>query len=162
MSENKKEERSEYVGLYVTPSFKIELEASSSNEVIKEQLIKNFFTREKAWLEEEMTEIDEATLKYKAKLLTIKDRFSEAQEAYVEKIEDIYNVASKTFSKLDGLAGNIEKKLALTHQNIRTMSDSIGRIDAYPLERMLTAIDRYNSMSEEDKGFMKLLLKEKE
>lgn len=157
--ENKiKEERNSYVSIYVTPTIKKEFEAAKDNETLKETIIKKFLTSEKNWLEQEIKEIDESTIKYSAKLIGIKEKFAEANESYVNEVEAIYDNAYKTFKKLDFLAVDASKNIECAKKNLALILKQINDIDFYKLEKLISTIERFNNMSSEDLELLRKLL----
>ena len=159
--DSKKEDRSEYVSLYVTKKLAIELEQMKDNQTAKESIIKNYLTSEKDWLASEMQGIDDATLKYSTKLLGNKENFEIAHSIYVERVENIYSVANKTFDKFDSVVKPLEQKLDKLHTSITHVMDRVGYINVERLERMITALDTFEKMTIEQKDIIKLLLEKK-
>ena len=153
-----KEERSESIYLYVTPSVKKELDAVRDNQALKESIIKQFLTTETDWLKDEIKQIDESTVKYHAKLIGIKDAFSKCQDSYVEEIESIYKKAVETFKKLDTVSENTRKNIEYTKSNLAGMLTQISTIDFYKIEKMLEVINKVNSMSNTELDLLKKLL----
>ena len=154
----KTEERTEWVSMRVTPSIKKEFERLGDDDKMKEFIIKNLFETEKNWLESEMKEMDDATLKYSAKLITIKENFSKAQDSYVQEIEKISSEADKTFKKLDSVAESLNNKMKTANETLSRIYGNIKSINLYDLERLIGLLDKYNSMSEKEKELMKILL----
>jgi len=157
-NEIKKEERSESVFIYVTPTLKKEFEHAKDNQVLKETIIKQFLTNEKDWLNDELRQIDESVVKYSAKLIGIKDAFGKCQNAYIEEIETIYKKANDTFRKLDTVSESTRKNIEHTKNNLSGMLTQISNIDFYKIEKMLELINKVNSMSNSEIGLMKKLL----
>jgi methyl-accepting chemotaxis protein len=157
-NEIKKEERSEYVAIYVTPTLKKEFELAKDNQALKETILKQYLTNEKDWLNDELKQIDESTVKYSAKLIGIKDAFSKCQDAYVEEIEAIYKQANDTFRKLDTVSESTRKNIEQTKNNLKGMLTQISTIDFYKIEKMLELINKVNSMSNSEMELMKKLL----
>lgn len=153
-----KEERNEYVAIYVTPTVKRELEAAKDNQALKELILKQYLTSEKDWLEEELKQIDESTVKYSAKLIGIKDAFSKCQDAYVEEIESIYKKANDTFIKLDTISVDTKKSIEHTKDSLKDMLKSISEIDFYKIDKLLEIINKVNLMSSDELELMKKLL----
>ena len=52
------EQKSEYVGMYVTPTLAKQIKEASDNEALKDKIIKDFFTNETNWLKEQIQEIE--------------------------------------------------------------------------------------------------------
>lgn len=154
----KKEERTESVWMYVTPAVKREFEMIQNNEKLREQIIRDHIKSETNWLKSEMDEIDESVIKYRGKLLTIKDKFNEAQDSYVEQIESISSTAYESFKKFDSIAAEVSNKVVNTYDKIKQLSDKLGYIDADRLTRLMDALDRFENMSVEQKELIKLVV----
>lgn len=158
MEITKKEERSEYVSIYVTPTLKKEFELAKDNKTLQETILKRYLTGEIEWLNDELKQIDETTVKYSAKLIGIKEAFSKCQDSYVEEIEQIYKKANETFKKLDSVSESTRKSIEYTKSNLSTMLTQISAIDFYKVERLLELINKVNSMSDTDIQLLKKLL----
>ena len=161
-----KEERSEYVGLYVTPTFAKELKLAGDNDRLKQDVLKRFITNETDWLKEEMKGIDEITLTYSAKLINLRDNFEIVQNGYVEEIEKMcdmqYNAfkpVKENFKKLQQEALSITMQAKQTNEEISKIDRAIGYIDFSKLEKLLLLVEKYNTMSDTEKELIKMLLK---
>lgn len=108
--ENIKEEKSEYVGLYVTPTVAKELKLAGDNEKLKQEVLKRFVTNETDWLKEEIKSIYETVLIYSAKLITLRDKFQEVQNVYVEEIEKICDSQYKAFEPVSSNFKKLKKE----------------------------------------------------
>jgi methyl-accepting chemotaxis protein len=157
-SKELKEERSEYVSVYVTPTLKKEFELAKDNQTLKETILKQYLTNEKDWLKDELKEIDEATVKYSAKLIGIKESFGKCQDSYVEEIESIYNKANETFKKLNSVAEETRKSIDYTRNNLTSVLTQISNIDFHKIDRMLELINKVNSMSSTEIEMVKKLI----
>lgn len=164
--EKEKEEKSEYVGLYVTPTFAKELKLAGDNEKLKQDVLKRFITNETDWLKEEMKSIDEITLTYSAKLITLRDNFEKVQNGYVEEIEKMCDMQFKAFKpieenfkKLQQEALSITLQAKQINEEISKINRTIGYIDYSKLEKLLLLVEKYNTMSDTEKELIKMLLK---
>ena len=158
MSTQNKEERSEYVAIYVTPTLKKEFELAKDNKTLQETILKQFLTNEKEWLNSELKEIDESTVKYSAKLISIKDAFSKCQNTYVEEIESIYNKANEKKKKLSSVSDSTNKSIDQARNNLTSLFTQLDKIDFYKIERLLSLVDKVNSMSTTELELLKKLL----
>jgi hypothetical protein len=158
---NNKENRTELVSLWMTPEAAREINAVKDNDKLKDQIIKTFIQREKDWLESEITEMDEYTVRYRAKLLTIRDSFEKAQGSYQDELEAIFKSASDTFSKIGGLVADVKATTDIAMSHVTKLRDNILYIDVDRLERLLTAVERYNSMRDDEKELIKLIIQGK-
>ena len=157
-NEIKKEERSEYVSIYVTPTLKKEFDLAKDNQALRETILKQYLAREKDWLNDELKQIDESTVKYSAKLIGIKDAFSKCQDAYCEEIEAIDTKASSTLRKLDTVSESTRKSIEITKSYLVGMLNQISAIDFYKIEKLLELINKVNSMTDSEMELMKKLL----
>lgn len=158
---NKENERTEYIGLYVTPEVKKQIDSCNDNDSLKEKIVKDFFKNESDWLSSEMKEIDDITIKYKAKLIFIKEHFTEAQDSYVEEIEKIMTNTAKVIEKLDNINTTIKDKIDTTKRDFQQMADTINKLPIYQLEQLFNLLDRYSNMSDKEKELMVLILNNK-
>lgn len=163
--EDLKEERSEYVGMYVTPTIAKQLKEAGDNERLKEKLLKQFVTQETDWLKDEIHNMDEITTIYRAKLLTIRDGFSKAQDIYVEEIENLIGTTDNALKPLGGKFKSLEKEVEHIKNNIEStskmvesLSSKIGYIDCSKLERLLEVVEKFNKMSDSEKELIRLVL----
>lgn len=160
-----KEERSEYVGLYVTPTFAKELKLAGDNDKLKQDVLKRFITNETDWLKEEMKSIDEVTLTYSAKLITLRDNFEKVQSGYVEEIEKMCDMQFKAFKPVEDNFKKLQQEAKIitlqaeeTYKEISKIDKAIGYIDYTKLEKLLLLVEKYNTMSDKEKELIKMLL----
>jgi hypothetical protein len=154
-----KKDRTEYVGIWTTPEMAKEIKLAESNSSLQDTIIKQYIHSETAFLEQELKEIDEYTIKYRAKLIGIKDSFSKAQDSYIAEIEAIYTKAETCFKRLDTLAKDVNTKINESKFKLEDLNKSLGYIDASKLERLLNTVTRYNDMSCDEKELISLILK---
>lgn len=163
--EDLKEKRTEYVGVYLTPTMAKQIKEAGDNEVLKDKILKQFVTNETDWLKDEVQNMDEITTIYRAKLLTIKDNFSKAQNIYVEEIEKLCTTSyealrplSVRFSTLQKEVEQVKNQIESVSKMTDSLSTKIGYINYANIERLLDSVDRFNKMSESEKELIKLLL----
>ena len=155
MSENTK---TECVTLWVTPTVAAELKIAKDNDSLRDEIIKRFVRQEVSWMESEMRDVDDATIRYRAKLLAIRDEFQKGQDSYCEEIEAIYKKASDTFSRLDSVSKPLSEKAKTALEDIKKVSSAIDYINVDRLEKLLNLVDRYNSMSDDEKALIQSLI----
>ena len=162
MSDNKKETRSESVFLYVTPSVKKQLEEIKDNDSLKETIIKGFLNNEKDWLNQELNEIDEYTIKYKAKLIGIKEAFRQAQDSYLNEVNGIYEASRDKIKSIEVLCNNVNKHITNAENNLNRVLKNIQCLDLYKVEKLLNVIEKFNDMSATEKELLGKLLEIKQ
>ena len=163
--ENSNEKRTEYVGIYLTPTMAKQIKEAGDNDVLKDKILKQFVTNETDWLKDEVHNMDEITTIYRAKLLTIKDNFSKAQDIYVEEIEKLCNNSYEALkplgSKFSALQKEVEQaknQIESASKMVENLSSKICYIDYSRIERLLDAVDRFNKMPESEKELIRLML----
>lgn len=156
-----KKDRTEYLGIYVTPEVKKELDAVRNNSELEEQIYRRFIESETQWLEEEIMSIDEIEVKYRAKLIGIKDSFAKVQDTYVEQIEKLISKTDKRNQDLDASLNQLNEKVQAVFDNANELSkrvDNLGYLNINRLESFMDVLDRFDKYSNEQKELMKMLL----
>ena len=163
--ETTNEKRTEYVGMYLTPTMAKQIKEAGDNDVLKDKILKQFVTNETEWLKDEVQNMDEITTIYRAKLLTIKDSFSKAQDIYVEEIEKLCNTSCNAlmplgtkFTALQKEVEQVKNQIESASKMIEGLSSKIGYIDYSRIERLLDAVDRFNKMPDSEKELIRLML----
>lgn len=157
---DKKEQRTEYISMYVTESTAKEFKVAQSNETLQEDIVRKFITNETDWLKSEMKDIDDTAIQYKAKLITIKDTFSEAQDAYIEEIESIYSKSSGVVSKINSLNKTLAATVTPVLSAVTEMNRWVNSINLQPMERLLSLMEKFNKFSDKDKEIIKTLMQD--
>ena len=151
-------ERSELYTIWVTPEVKEELEENAENKKRQEEIIRTYISYEKDWLEGEIREVDNITLRYRAMLASIADAFKEEQQKHLDYCNQIVDDATKVFSKIDNITSDLESKMSKAVRNLKGLEDKIHDVNYYSLERLLNAVEKYNDMTDEEKELVGLLL----
>lgn len=152
-----REERTKWISLNVTESVFRELEVAKDNQTLRDDIIKRFVSSEASWLEDEMKLLDEQTVRYRSRLLGIRDAFAKAQDEYVSELEAIARKATETFDKVDGFTKTLHDHLDAAKRGVAGISDAVGRIDVSTLERLLAAVERFNAMKPDEKELVSML-----
>ena len=165
MEKQEKEQRTEYIGLYVTPTMAKELKLASDNKQLEDKIIKDFVTNETDWIKSQISEMDEINVLYRAKLLTIRDSFQKAQNTYIEEIEKMCDVPH---TELQGLESKIQSIKNQTQSvkdeakslfyEVENISNKMKYINCEPIERLLNLVERFNQMGESDKELIRLMI----
>ena len=151
-------ERSEYIGFYVTPEFKLELDKVKDRAKLKDEMIKRYFQDEKDWIKKEIKEMTETDIRYRGVLLSIKDNFQEAQEAYQEEIESIYTKASQTFSKITQAVDDLKKKTSDTKDDLYQITQGIKYIHTDQIEKLVSIAERFGKLNADEKELIKSII----
>ena len=163
--ETKKEERTEYVGMYLTKEMAKQLKEAENNDALKDKILKQFVTNETEWLKDEVQQMDEITTIYRAKLLTIRDSFAKAQDIYVEEIENLLKTTGEAVKPIGNLIKPIQTEIEGLKTQVENVSKSISNlkksikyVDFSNVEKLLNVIDRFNQMGESEKELIRLLV----
>ena len=151
--------------MYVTPSAAKEFREARENKDLQDKIIKQFVTSETDWLKDDIKDMDKITLRYRAKLLTLQDSFSEAQDIYTKEIESLYTKSYEAFQPIASMFATAKESIKSLKQEtesfslmVSNLSKSVGYIDYSRIEKLLDLIDRYNKMSVEEKTLIQLIL----
>lgn len=160
-----KEEKTECLFLHVTPSFKKEYESIQDDDKMKEFVIKQYFQREVGWMEEDLKEMDNSTIKYKAQLIKIKEAFGKANEDYSDEISKMYDCVSIANRKLSEELVKQKTEVDNLAKSVRSLNEQVNEIcssiDTYKMQRlndMLNMAERFAKLSDDEKGFIKLVI----
>lgn len=157
-----KEERSSYVSIWVTPTLARQFEAAKDNQTLKETIIKNFLESERNWLSNEIKETDEATIRYTASLIGIKEAFKLKNEKYVESLEEMFSETTTILNKLkDRVTSDTDlssAKIQRVSLEVQKLKERVESIDFTKFYSLVSLIDKLNSMSKEDIENLKIIL----
>jgi len=154
--------RTESIWIDVTPEVKKEFDNCRNDKEMQEQIIRDYITREKEWLNESLEEFDKSELIYKCSLVKIKDSFKKAQEEYSNSISELYDLA---YLKNKQLKEELEKP-EKTINDLKEKTDEIKNVlrdlqissVIQKMESFISLIERFNNLSSEDKNLIKLLI----
>ena len=157
--------RTESVWINVTPDVKKEFDNCRNDQEMQEQIIREYITKEKEWLNESLEEFDKSELIYKCSLVKIKDSFKKAHDEYVNDISDLYVIASvknkqleEELKKPEGIINELNKKIERIENSLNGLSLNTNVRD---LDSFISLIERFNNLSSDDKDFIKLLIEKK-
>ncbi len=158
-------QKTELVSLWVTKEVAKQLNEVKDSDKLKDEIIRRLVTDEIGWLNNEVEQMDEAVLRYKAKLLTIKDNFGKAQDAYcteivaaIERSESVFKPIEENFDNLKSSIQTIDSQINGVSKCLSDLNQKIGYIDYTRLEKLLDAVDRFNKMSDAEKELITLIL----
>lgn len=161
-----KEERSEHIWMWVSPSVKKELESARDNQSLQEKIIKEFVTSEISFMKDEIANISEIDIRYKSMLITIKDNFEKSFESYCEGIQSLQNILGDKNKELHNSLMPVKNELETLKgeaEKIKTMvlsiKETINNLNIDKVYDIIALIERINKMSESEKEILSLLLK---
>lgn len=154
--------RTESVWINVTPDVKKEFDNCRNDQEMQEQIIREYITKEKEWLNESLEEFDKSELIYKCSLVKIKDSFKKAHDEYVNDISDLYVIASVKNKQL-------KEELEKPKKTINELNEKVNEIKTIlrdlqissiiqKMESFMSLIERFNNLSSDDKNIIKLLI----
>lgn len=158
--------RTECVFFHVTPEVKKEIEMYDDDDKMKEEIIRQYITNEKDWLNESLEEFDKSEIIYKCSLVKIKDSFKKAQEEYADDISKLYDMAYVKNKQLKEELEKPEKTINELNEKVNGIKDVLEslRIEntMQRLESFISLIERFNNLSSDNKSLIKsLLIKDK-
>ena len=154
--------RTESVWINVTPEVKKEFDNCRNDKEMQEQIIREYITREKEWLNESLEEFDKSELIYKCSLVKIKDSFKKANEEYANSISELYDSAYIKNKQLREELEKPEKMINELKEKVDGIKNVLGDLrisdTMQKLESFISLIERFNNLSYEDKSLIKLLI----
>jgi type II secretory pathway predicted ATPase ExeA len=157
-----REPRDKWVSIKVSEDMARLIELNKDNPTMLENIIKDYFTTEKEWIEEELKSIDEADIKYKSKLIGLREAFEKTHKVYVEELEKLNSDVWKADHKLTSALLELSKNFEKIRQPIIELEADISSLPLYKLEKLASVMETLNRLSDEDKSFIKeYLLKTK-
>lgn len=158
IDEKSDEKRSEIVSVWVTPEVKKELQKFESDDKTKQEIIRRFIKTETDWLEQEIREIDEARIKYEAKLIGIKDSYEKAQNEYVKLVNQIYDNTVKEQKKADQVFDKTEKLIDRVLHRAFELDKKMKSISYYSLEKLIETVQKFQGLDKDSKELIKLMI----
>lgn len=156
---DEKEERTEYVSMYVTPRTKSEFELANNNKTLQDDIIRRFIKGESLQIEDELRELDEADIKYRAKLLALKDRYSESVDLHLKKVNEIYEKGQKEMSKINKMVDLIDSKSQSAISDLKRLCSQFKHIPVNQINDLMDALDRFEKMSPKQKELIELMIR---
>lgn len=154
--------RTECVFFHVTPEVKAEIEMYDDDDKMKEEIIRQYITREKDWLNESLEDFDKSELIYKCALVKIKDSFKKAQEEYADDISKLYDMAYVKNKQLREELEKPEKMINELKEKVDEINSVLGSLrisdTTQKLESFISLIERFNNLSSDDKLLIKALI----
>ena len=156
---SKLEERTEYVTIKVTPTVKKEFQLMASNEEMQDAIIRRFAESEIKMIEEDMRQIDEYSIRYRARLLAIKDNYQGISDVHNKEIDDIYTTVHTKLKGFDKISEKLERDSEKTLHNFKKIAQSIEYVPVDRFERLLTCIEKFKQLSTEEQELIEKLIK---
>ena len=154
--------RTESIWIDVTPEVKKEFDNCRNDKEMQEQIIRDYITREKEWLNESLEEFDKSELIYKCSLVKIKDSFKKAQEEYADDISKLYDLAYVKNKQLKEELEKPEKTINELNEKVNEIKTVLRDLQIssviQKMESFMSLIERFNNLSSEDKSLIKLLI----
>jgi len=95
------------------------------------------------------------SLKYKTELQKVYDEQSDKLEKLFENCGDIQ---SKMYLKIEETKTKLEPIIS----KIKSINETLEKVNTYKIERLIELIEKFNRMSEEDKKLFEILIKNTE
>lgn len=159
------EERTELVTLFVTKEEKEKFLALDGNIKAQEQLVFNHLNTIKRRLEQEIRVTEDMFSHFDERVETLSKNLENTETNTAKKLEEIYNKIEPNFQKVFSVSnkgyGQINSVIKDTLDKIRDIEKSLERIDFRRAERFVDILERFSSLTKEDKELYKLLIEHK-
>ena len=150
-------EHTEYTSVYLTKEDKVQFEANKDNYDLQLNIINKYFTSEKKWIKDEMQQIDDNLLQYRALLLRTREAVKEAQNEHYDKINDFWDEIAKGIPSFKDKVEKITEKISPILFELEKIKNMLNNVSTYQLEGIMKLVSTFSNMSNKDKEFFMIL-----
>lgn len=159
------EERTELVTLFVTKEEKEKFLELDGNLKAQEQLVFNHLNTIKRRLEQEIKITEDMFSHFDERVKYLSENLGDTETRTAKELEEIYDKIEPSFQKLFSVSskgyGQINSVIKDTLDKLKDIEKSLERIDFKRAERFVDILERFSSLTKEDKELYKLLLERK-
>ena len=134
---------------------------SLESDIKMADMINDIIRRKKVDISDDIENLDDDLIRFKGFCLNYANKFKEAYNEQTENIEKIWEDCNEPISNIVSKTSHIKKEISGISGDIRNISASINDLDTYKLDRIIGIIEKYNSMTDDDKEIFKLILERK-
>ena len=134
---------------------------SLESDIKMADMINDIIRRKKVDISNDIENLDDDLIRFKGFCLNYASKFKEAYNEQTENIEKIWEDCNEPISNIVSKTSHIKKEISGISGDIRNISASINDLDTYKLDRIIGIIEKYNSMTDDDKEIFKLILERK-
>ena len=134
---------------------------SLESDIKMADMINDIIRRKKVDISNDIENLDDDLIRFKGFCLNYASKFKEAYNEQTENIEKIWEDCNEPISNIISKTSHIKKEISGISGDIRNISASINDLDTYKLDRIIGIIEKYNSMTDDDKEIFKLILERK-
>jgi len=104
--------------------------------------------------------LDDDLLRFKAFSLKYKTELQKVYEEQSDKLEKLFEDCGDIQSKMYHKIEETKDKLDPITSKIKSINETLEKINTYKIERVIDLIEKFNRMSEEDKRLFEILIKQ--
>lgn len=155
---NKENERTEYVGLWVTPKTAERIKAYSNDKKAYENALMEYIKDVKDSLRSDIEGADEDIIQFKAKMITARDAFKAAKDEQLEATYELWEKYDAEISKVGNFVAAAKQVIIPLKNEVESLNNAVSGLNFSRLESCLNLIDRINNMSQQDREILEKLL----
>lgn len=104
--------------------------------------------------------LDDDLLRFKAFSLKYKTELQKVYEEQGDKLEKLFEDCGDIQSKMYVKIEETKNKLDPITSKIKSINETLEKVNTYKIERVIELIEKFNRMSEEDKRLFEILIKQ--
>lgn len=139
----------EFISLYLPKDLIKQLEGFKDNYKLQSDVIKTFYESEKNNLKQELSQLDDELLKYKAYLLKSRELYKEASDLHYQKLEEFWNEVYKGLPEFKNKVKNISDSLIPLTEELSKVKKAIEGISTYEIKNLIEIVTLVDNLSPE-------------
>lgn len=159
------EERTKLVTLFVTKEEKEKFLELDGNLKAQEQLVFNHLNTIKSRLEQEIKITKDMFSHFDERVKYLSENLGDTETRTAKELEEIYDRIEPSFKKVFSVSSKgysqINSVIRDTLDKLRDIEKSLERIDFRRAEKFVDILERFSSLTKEDKELYKLILERK-
>ena len=104
--------------------------------------------------------LDDDLLMFKAFSLKYKTELQKVYEEQGDKLEKLFEDCGDIQSKMHQKIKETKDKLEPIISNIKSINETLDKVNTYKIEKVIDLIEKFNRMSEDDKRLFEMLIKQ--
>lgn len=125
----------------------------------KLNLVEKWIEQRKLNIKSDIESLDDDLLMFKAFALKYKKELESVFDEQDKQLEDLWNKCNDSCRESINKINKVKDELRNVVSQVDSVKKTLDGISTYKIEQLLNLVERFNRMSQEEKGFFELLLK---
>jgi len=145
--------------IWVPKAMKETIEKMDSDQE-KLKLVDEYIKNRKLDITYSIESLDDDLLMFKAFSLKYKTELQKVYEEQGDKLEKLFEDCGDIQSKMHQKIKETKDKLEPIISNIKSINETLDKVNTYKIEKVIDLIEKFNRMSEDDKRLFEMLIKQ--